>query len=178
MRRLHVSNNVVYLPIFFARNYSDGYKNPISLQSILKRRQQEAFVGREGQLHSFRRNLALDLSDDRRIFIFNVFGQGGIGKTSLLRHFRQYAEEAQCTTTWCDENENDISMTMAHIAEQCEAHEQAFKPFNECYHTYRQRRHELELDPEAQEEGAYQHAFTTLLRHPKINISSTLKYSP
>jgi ABC-type transport system involved in cytochrome c biogenesis ATPase subunit len=66
-----------------------------SLQDILKRRQQEEFVRREEQLIFFRRNLRWDVNDPRRRSVVNVSGQGGVGKTWLLRRFRKIAEEAE-----------------------------------------------------------------------------------
>ncbi|MBH8552447.1 ATP-binding protein [Nostocaceae cyanobacterium CENA357] len=65
---------------------------PKSLQDILKQRQQSGFVGREEQVNVFRQNLKLPLEDSRRHFLFNVWGQGRVGKTTLLRQFRQIAE--------------------------------------------------------------------------------------
>ena len=56
-----------------------------SLQEILKQRQQKSFVGREEQINFFRSNLALSLESDQRRFILSVFGQGGVGKTTLLK---------------------------------------------------------------------------------------------
>jgi hypothetical protein len=66
-----------------------------SLQDILKRRQQEEFVGREEQLIFFRRNLRHEPDDDCRRFVINVSGQGGVGKTWLLRRSRKIAEETE-----------------------------------------------------------------------------------
>jgi hypothetical protein len=62
-----------------------------SLQDILKRRQQGEFVGREEQLSFFHRNLRWEIDDPRRRFIINVSGQGGVGKTWLLRPLRRLA---------------------------------------------------------------------------------------
>ena len=66
-----------------------------SLQEILRRRQREDFVGREEQLVFFRRNLRREIDDPRRRFVVDVSGQGGVGKTWLLRRFRKIAEEAE-----------------------------------------------------------------------------------
>jgi hypothetical protein len=55
-------------------------KKPRSLQDIIKQRQQSVFVGREEQLNLFQQNLSLPLDDDRRYFLFNAWGQGGVGK--------------------------------------------------------------------------------------------------
>lgn len=66
-----------------------------SLQDILKRRQQEEFVGREEQLIFFRRNLRWEVDDPRRRFVINIYGQGGVGKTWLLRRFGKIAKEAE-----------------------------------------------------------------------------------
>ncbi|MEA5503729.1 tetratricopeptide repeat protein [Halotia wernerae UHCC 0503] len=56
---------------------------PKSLQDILKQRQKSGFVGREEQVNLFRKNLELPLEDSRRHFLFNVWGQGGVGKSTL-----------------------------------------------------------------------------------------------
>ncbi|WP_373528110.1 ATP-binding protein [Nostoc sp.] len=58
---------------------------PKSLQDILKQRQQSGFVGREDQVNQFRQNLSFHPEDDRHFFLYNVWGQGGVGKSTLLR---------------------------------------------------------------------------------------------
>ena len=120
-----------------------------SLQSIRRRRQQGEFIGRVEQISLFQQNLTFDLNDDRRRFIFNVFGQGGVGKTTLLRRFARIAEEANGITAWVDEIDEDVPTVMAHLAEQIGQQDHTFKSFNERYRVYRQRRQELETDPEA-----------------------------
>src|SRR6185312_231488 len=92
----------------------------LSLQTILKRRQQGEFVGREEQLNLFRQNLTLDLNDDRRRFVFNIFGQGGVGKTSLLRRYSQLAKDCNAIIAWTDEIEEDIPAVMGRITQQLE----------------------------------------------------------
>jgi tetratricopeptide (TPR) repeat protein len=120
-----------------------------SLQDILKRRQQEEFVGREEQLSFFHRNLRWEIDDPRRRFIISVSGQGGVGKTWLLRRFRKIAEEFAAVTAYTDETEEDIPGVMGRIAQQCAAQEHPLKTFAERYKVYRQRRQEIEADPEA-----------------------------
>jgi hypothetical protein len=55
-----------------------------SLQDILKRRQQEEFVGREEQLIFFRRNLRHEPDDDCCRFVINVSGQGSVWVTERV----------------------------------------------------------------------------------------------
>jgi hypothetical protein len=120
-----------------------------SLQDILRRRQQEEFVGREEQLAFFRHNLLYAPDDDRRRFIISIFGQGGVGKTWLLRRFRKIVEEAGAVTACTDEVEDDVPSVMGCIAEQFAARDHPLKIFAERYKVYRQRREEIEADPEA-----------------------------
>jgi tetratricopeptide (TPR) repeat protein len=122
---------------------------PRSLQDILKRRQQEEFVGREEQLAFFSRNLRWEIDDPRRRFVINVSGQGGVGKTWLLRRFQRLAEETGVITACTDENEEDVPSVMGRIVEQFDAQGHLFKTFAERYTVYRQRWQEIEADPEA-----------------------------
>ncbi len=73
---------------------------PTSLQDILKRRQQDAFVGRGKEQTFFHRNLRYALEDERRRFSVSVSGQGGVGKAWLLRadpRFQALISEAAST---------------------------------------------------------------------------------
>ncbi|MBD2342428.1 tetratricopeptide repeat protein, partial [Calothrix sp. FACHB-156] len=122
---------------------------PKSLQDILKQRQQSSFVGREEQVNLFRHNLELPLDDSRRHFLFNVWGQGGVGKSTLLRQFRQIASAAKIITALTDESEKTVPEVMGRLAEQLEQEGHKLPQFTERYKVYRQKRQELETDPEA-----------------------------
>ncbi|MFQ5897993.1 MAG: tetratricopeptide repeat protein, partial [Candidatus Methylomirabilia bacterium] len=120
-----------------------------SLQAILKRRQQQEFVGRDEQLALFDHNLALPPDDDRRRFIFSITGPGGAGKTWLLRRFRQLAESRGGITAWIDETVEDLPAAMGRIADEFAHRGHGLKTFGDPYQIYRQRRQALEADPEA-----------------------------
>ncbi len=122
---------------------------PKSLQDILKQRQQSGFVGREDQVNQFRQNLAFPPEDDRRRFLYNVWGQGGVGKSTLLRQFRKIADEAKIISAYIDEAEKTIPEVMGRLAEELERQGHKLTQFTERYKVYRQKRQELETDPEA-----------------------------
>ncbi|NEU76252.1 tetratricopeptide repeat protein [Hassallia byssoidea VB512170] len=124
-------------------------KKPKSLQDILQQRQQSGFVGREEQVSLFRQNLDLSLEDSRRHFLFNVWGQGGVGKSTLLRQFRKIAESAKIIAAHTDDSEKSVPEAMGRLAEQLEQQNYKLTQFTERYKVYRQKRQELESDPEA-----------------------------
>ncbi|MBW4569956.1 MAG: tetratricopeptide repeat protein [Tolypothrix carrinoi HA7290-LM1] len=124
-------------------------KKPKSLQDILQQRQQSGFVGREEQVSLFRQNLDLSLEDSRRHFLFNVWGQGGVGKSTLLRQFRKIAESAKIIAAHTDDSEKSVPEAMGRLAEQLEQQNYKLPQFTERYKVYRQKRQELESDPEA-----------------------------
>ncbi len=93
------------------------------------RRQQQEFVGRDEPLTLFRENLALYVDDERRRFMFDVFGQGGVGKTSLLRCFSQLAESAGYARAWTDETHEDVLAVMASVAKQLDQNFRTFSSF-------------------------------------------------
>jgi len=125
-------------------------KKPKSFQEILKLRQQSSFVGRENQVALFRQNLEFDPENDpRRRFLFNIWGQGGVGKTTLLGQFRAIASQRQGIVGYIDEGERDVPGVMAQLAADLEKQGHKLTQFSDRYRVYRQKRDELEADPEA-----------------------------
>ena len=120
-----------------------------SLQEILKQRQQKSFVGREEQINFFRSNLALPLESELRRFFLSVFGQGGVGKTTLLKQFRKIASENNFATALSNDEETSVPKVMARLAQQFENQGHKLEKFSERYKVYRQKKQELESDPEA-----------------------------
>lgn len=120
-----------------------------SLQDVVRRRQREEFTGRERQILTFCENLGRSLEDERRKFFFNISGQGGAGKTWLLRRFRHFTESNEGIVAWSDALEKDVPSAMGKIAEQMEQNGYNLQSFSERYRVYCQKRQELETDPEA-----------------------------
>lgn len=94
-----------------------------------------------------RGNLALPPED--WFFLFNIWGQGGVGKSTLLRQFRKLAEHAGFTTAAIDEGTVSVPEAMGRLAEQLEQQGHPLKQFSERYKIFRQKKQELEADPEA-----------------------------
>jgi ABC-type cobalamin/Fe3+-siderophores transport system ATPase subunit len=67
-------------------------KKRLSRQDLLRAQQRATFVGRVEQLEAFQHNLTHLLRADDGFaypgsFLFNIWGQGGVGKSTLLRQF-------------------------------------------------------------------------------------------
>ncbi len=124
-------------------------QKPKSFQDLLNRRRQSVFVGREKQINLFRNNINLPFDDERRYFIFNVSGQGGVGKTFLLKHWKKLAEQINAATAYVDEDIKDVTSVMGFMVKQLEQQGLNFRSFSERYKVFRQKREEIEADPEA-----------------------------
>lgn len=122
---------------------------PPSYREIKARRQQAAFVGRDDQITLFRRNLALALDDDRRSMIFGINGQGGVGKTTLLRRYHELVTAQHGLSALVNDDYLDPIAVMEQIARQCADRGWRLATFAERAKVYRQRRQELEADPDA-----------------------------
>jgi tetratricopeptide (TPR) repeat protein len=111
------------------------------------------FVGRQDQLIAFRASVTDPAAEK---MIFAISGQGGVGKTTLLKEFRRIAEECKHIAAYVDEGSatnrvDDVPEALYRLAKDFENQNPNYKfeKFQERYKTYRQKRQELEADPEA-----------------------------
>jgi len=120
-----------------------------SLQDLIRGRQRGGFVGRQGQIVQYQENLALPLDSERRQFLFNIHGDAGVGKTYLSKQLRQNARDSGALTAYSDETADDCLSVMTVIAEELARSGARLGEFSKRVAAYRQRRHELESDPQA-----------------------------
>src|SRR5262249_33704459 len=120
-----------------------------SLQAVLRKRQRLQFVGREAQIGSVIDNLNLPTDDPRKQFVFNFFGQCGIGKASLLRQLREHTSRGSVAAAWLDEYTSNLPDAMASVAAEFRTQGQHFDAFEKAYQLYRAKKEEVESDPEA-----------------------------
>ncbi len=116
---------------------------------LAKQRSKDVFAGRRQALDSFRRNLELRPESEDRKFIWMVCGEGGIGKSTLLRRYRSILSEMEYRSAWIDEFTPATVLSVMHaIAEELEKQGAPLKAFAERYKTYRQRKNEIDADPD------------------------------
>ncbi|MCB9352592.1 MAG: tetratricopeptide repeat protein [Lewinellaceae bacterium] len=124
-------------------------KKRLTVRDKVQKQQQATFVGREMQLSSFQENLRREADALHFANIVNVFGQGGVGKTTLLRKFEEQALKHKALVAYTDEGVDDVPEYMAAVAEQLERQGAPLKKFQARYRLYRQKKQELEADPQA-----------------------------
>jgi tetratricopeptide (TPR) repeat protein len=125
-----------------------------SWKAKLDRLNCSSFIGRRTQLATFRNSLA---DPETQANIVAVSGQGGVGKTTLLKEFRRIAEkQGKNIVAYVDEGSltnpvEDVPEALHRLAHDFEAQNSNYKfeKFQELYKTYRQKRQELAADPEA-----------------------------
>ena len=115
-----------------------------TLGDILKERKQKSFVGREDHLEFFRQNLEMTAEDENRSIIVNVFGQGGVGKSTLLQKYRMIADEQKSYVAWTDEAIRNVPDCLNKIVVQLGKAGILLKNFAETYELYIEKRQEVE----------------------------------
>ena len=124
-------------------------KHKLSLQDQIRRRQQSGFVGRQHQVVEFEDNLLLPVDDPARRFLFNVYGDAGVGKTSLAKRLRQVAVGNGCLTAYLDERVTGPVSAMSAVAADFNKAGARLEEFEKRAADYRRHRHAVESDPAA-----------------------------
>jgi len=107
----------------------------------------QIFVGRQEQLRLFERNIQLGPDHEDFINIFNVYGQGGVGKTSLIHKYQEAAKAANYWIGFVDTEDlqlYEVTATMNNIAEDFALQAAPFKRFDKRYKDYLQKKGELD----------------------------------
>ncbi|APU20258.1 ATP-binding protein [Actinoalloteichus sp. GBA129-24] len=124
-------------------------KTRLSLQDVIRQRQQDTFVGRTEQLGGFQTNLGFSAEDPRRRFLFSVHGPSGVGKSTLLRQFRKAAGDQGCRTALVQESAQDVPTAIEELVADLERQDVRCRKARAALTTYRERRHEVDRDPAA-----------------------------
>ncbi|MDX5578208.1 ATP-binding protein, partial [Streptomyces sp. ID01-9D] len=126
----------------------------LSLQQIIEGQRRAAFVGREAELGLFRANFALPPEDPRHRFVFHVRGNAGVGKTSLVREWRELAGEFGALTASVDESADSVPDVLAAIAAQFAEQGYPLKALDRLLDTYRRALHDMAGRLAADNEGS------------------------
>ena len=114
-----------------------------TLRDLKRQNEKGSFTGRRDQLDFFRQNISSD--SENRSLITNIYGQGGVGKTTLLDNYRIIAEEHGAIVVLLDERISSLLEALSSIATQIHRKDASFKEFLDKYELYQKKK--LELDP-------------------------------
>jgi hypothetical protein len=120
-----------------------------TLQELIQSRQSSTFVGREEFIEEFNRNLSLSPLDNQKKFLFHVWGQGGIGKSFLLKQFERIIHDNDGVSCYTDEDYQEIPKILNRLIQQLDKTGYGFREFKDLYKRYQQKREEIESDPES-----------------------------
>ncbi|MET8700142.1 tetratricopeptide repeat protein [Kitasatospora sp. NPDC004723] len=115
----------------------------LSRQELIRRQRRNGFVGRRGELASFRDALQRP-SEELTQFLFHIRGPGGVGKSTLVRQLESAAHEARAVTAYVDESVTGVVEAMTAIGAQFAQQGTPLKRFDRLLATYQQRRHEAD----------------------------------
>ena len=119
-----------------------------SWKEVIGRRREVNFVGRAEYLRVFAQNFE---TEEPAFLLFSVTGEGGVGKSSLLKQYEGIANgpTVGAIVIICDDGQLSPAAAMGHVSGELSRFGVAFKEFDECYKTYRARKEEIEADPRA-----------------------------
>ncbi|MFJ8754067.1 tetratricopeptide repeat protein [Streptomyces sp. NPDC102441] len=110
-----------------------------------RRRERTGFVGRRGELAVFRETFARDPEEADFPYLFHVRGNGGVGKSTLVRQWESTArEQTSVVTAFVDDDVQDAIEAMEAVSARLGRQGHPLKRFDKQLATYRQRRHQAE----------------------------------
>jgi energy-coupling factor transporter ATP-binding protein EcfA2 len=116
----------------------------MSLQNRLKHAQAGNFVGREEQLDIFRKNISSEIP----IYPFLLIsGQGGVGKSTLLKQFQALCNENYIPNALTDYTESTPSAAMNQLATSLEKGGNLLKTFRERHQKYLELKEVIQKEP-------------------------------
>ncbi|MFJ6848945.1 tetratricopeptide repeat protein [Streptomyces sp. NPDC091271] len=102
-------------------------------------------MGRRGELAVFRETFARDPEEADFPFLFHVRGDGGVGKSTLVRQWESTArEQSTVVTAFVDDEVHDAVEAMEAVSARLGRQGHPLKRFDKQLATYRQRRHQAE----------------------------------
>ena len=150
-------------------------KRRLSVQEHLYSREKGDFVGRLMHISEYQENFRTPTSDERHRFLFNVYGDAGVGKTSLTERLRQIAVDNGCLTAYIDQPADDVISALTAIAGEIRRNGAKLSEFEKRAATYWEHRHKMESDPSAPEGVAA--LLTKGLVGITLSISSSAPYA-
>src|SRR5262249_24150733 len=120
-------------------------KKPKSRKEVRAQKRRENFIGREEPKQQFAKNFLLD----DPVTVFSVTGEGGVGKSTLLKQFAAIAANQNVIVVICDDAHTSPASAMGHIVEDLAKLKITHSAFDDRYKEYRKMRQEVEGDPKA-----------------------------
>lgn len=111
-------------------------------------------MGRRGELAVFRETFARDPEEPDFPFLFHVRGNGGVGKSTLVRQWETTArEQPSVVTAFVDDDVHDPIEAMEAVSARLAQQGHPLKKFDKQLAVYRQRRHQAESTVPAPQAG-------------------------
>ncbi len=114
--------------------------------TFIDERDEENFVGRNREISVFQNEIQ---RLQPRYLIYFISGQGGVGKTELLKQYEFIAENQNSIVLTCDEQQGEIPSILYRFSKQIEEKGYELKSFSSKYKKFQQARQEIESDPNA-----------------------------
>lgn len=104
------------------------------------------FVGRKTELSIFMDDIS---KPSPSYLIYFIYGQGGVGKSELQKHYKEIAEKRNIIIADCDERQGNIPLILYRFANQIKLKGYSLDKFFDKYHKFQQLKQEIESDPDA-----------------------------